>query len=63
MAERPGRVLVTGGAGLLGRALLRTAPGGVDLHATQRHTPAVGAEAHAVELSDGAAVAALWARL
>jgi dTDP-4-dehydrorhamnose reductase len=57
------RVLVTGGAGLLGRALLRTAPGSVELHATQRHTPVSGAEAHTIELSDTNAVIALWASL
>jgi dTDP-4-dehydrorhamnose reductase len=58
-----GRVLVTGGAGLLGRALLRTAPGAVALHATQRHAPVSGAEAHTIELSDAGAVTALWESL
>lgn len=56
-------VLITGGAGLLGRALIRTTPPGVELHATRRSTPVTGAEAHTVELSDAEAVATLWARL
>jgi len=54
------RVLVTGGAGLLGSALLRSAPAGVEVHATERSTPARGAEGHRVELADAVAVAALW---
>jgi dTDP-4-dehydrorhamnose reductase len=57
------RVLVTGGAGLLGSTLVRAAPAGFDLHATQRRTPVEGAEAHPVELSDAAAVEALLARV
>ncbi|MDQ4075226.1 MAG: sugar nucleotide-binding protein [Chloroflexota bacterium] len=63
MNEANRRVLVTGGAGLLGCALLRTAGEAVDVHATQRHTPVVGTEAHPIELSDGAAVLALWGSL
>ncbi|MGB0385814.1 MAG: SDR family oxidoreductase [Ardenticatenaceae bacterium] len=57
------RVLVTGGAGLLGRTLLGTAPQGFELHATQRKQPieAEGAIAHTIELSDEARVAALFA--
>jgi dTDP-4-dehydrorhamnose reductase len=50
------RVLITGGAGLLGSALLRAAPAGVEVHATRRTAPVQGAPAHAVELSDAAAV-------
>jgi len=46
------RVLVTGGAGLVGSKLIATAPEGVEVHATQRHTPAVGAETHTVDLAD-----------
>lgn len=57
------RVLITGGAGLLGRTLIATAPPGVELHATRRHSPVAGAIAHALELSDAAAVDALWTRL
>lgn len=53
-------ILVTGGAGLLGRTLLALAPAGATLHATQRQQLVVGAVAHTVELSDGAAVAALF---
>jgi dTDP-4-dehydrorhamnose reductase len=41
------RVLVTGGAGLLGRALLASAPAGVDLHAT-RHRAGLTADGVAV---------------
>lgn len=52
----PTRVLVTGGAGLLGQALLRSAPGPLEAHATWRTTPVTGAAAHRVELSDAAAV-------
>ena len=46
------RVLVTGGAGLVGSTLIATAPVGVEVHATRRHTPIVGAEAHTVDLAD-----------
>jgi dTDP-4-dehydrorhamnose reductase len=53
------RVLVTGGAGLLGRALLRTAPAGFELHATRRSRPVDGAIGHAVDLADARAVAEL----
>ncbi|HEX8691215.1 MAG TPA: sugar nucleotide-binding protein [Longimicrobium sp.] len=58
------RILVTGGGGLLGGALLRGAPEGVEVHATRRTSPVVGARAHAVELSNEAAVEALfdWVR-
>jgi len=54
------RVLITGGGGLLGGELIRRAPVGAELHATRRTSPVKGAEAHPVDLSDGAAVAALW---
>ncbi len=57
------RVLVTGGAGLLGRTLLATAPAGIELHATQRNNPVYGAIAHPIELSLKAAVASLFAAL
>jgi dTDP-4-dehydrorhamnose reductase len=48
------RVLVTGGAGLLGRALLASAPVGVDVHATQHKTPAEvdGRTVHEIDLAD-----------
>jgi dTDP-4-dehydrorhamnose reductase len=46
------RILVTGGAGLVGSTLIATAPDAVEVHATQRHTPVVGAEAHTVDLAD-----------
>ena len=46
------RVLVTGGAGLVGSTLIATAPVGVEVHATQRHEPVVGVEAHTVDLAD-----------
>lgn len=57
------RVLVTGGAGLLGRTLLRAAPGGWEIHATQRRSPAAGAPAHTVDLARFDEVLALWRRL
>lgn len=46
------RVLVTGGAGLVGSTLIATAPDGVEVHATQHHEPVVGVEAHTVDLAD-----------
>ena len=46
------RVLVTGGAGLVGSTLIATAPAGVEVHATQRHSPVVGATAHTIDLAD-----------
>ena len=57
------RVLITGGGGLLGGALIAHAPAEVEVHATKRESPVHGAPAHRVELSDEAAVAALFARL
>jgi dTDP-4-dehydrorhamnose reductase len=56
------RILITGGAGTLGTALIRTAPDGVEVHATQRSAPVPdGARAHTVDLADDAAVDALFA--
>lgn len=55
--------MITGGAGLLGQALLRSVPGGAEVHATWRHAPVRGAEAHRVELSDGAATRDLALRV
>jgi dTDP-4-dehydrorhamnose reductase len=47
------RVLVTGGAGLVGSALIAAAPDGVEVHATQRRTPVTGrATVHEVDLAD-----------
>jgi len=56
-------VLVTGGAGLLGSALLATAPAGSPVHATWRRSPVTGATGHRVELSDPSAVGDLMARV
>lgn len=54
------RVLITGGAGLLGSALIRSAPDGMEVHATRRTAPVPqGAREHAVDLSDAAATAAV----
>ena len=46
------RVLVTGGAGLVGSTLIATAPDDVEVHATQRTTPVIGATAHTIDLAD-----------
>jgi dTDP-4-dehydrorhamnose reductase len=58
------RILITGGGGLLGRALIAGAPAGVEVHATRRTSPVPEpAQAHEVELADDAAVDALFARV
>jgi dTDP-4-dehydrorhamnose reductase len=57
------RILITGGAGLLGSELIARAPDGVELHATRRNTAVASAVAHTVELSDHDATAALLERL
>ncbi|HEU0077954.1 MAG TPA: sugar nucleotide-binding protein, partial [Longimicrobiaceae bacterium] len=57
------RVLVTGGGGLLGGALLRSAPPEVELHCTVRRAPAGGAAVHGVELADAEGVARTWAQV
>lgn len=57
------RILITGGAGLLGETLIATSPAQHEVHATQRRTPVHGAQAHNLELSDRAAVADLCRRL
>lgn len=58
------RILITGGGGLLGRALVAGAPAGVEVHATQRTTPVpAGAHAHVVELADDRAVESLFAEV
>lgn len=52
-------MLVTGGAGFLGRALVAAAPADVDLHVTwRRAAPPTGPTAHRVDLADTAAVGA-----
>ncbi|HWK89004.1 MAG TPA: SDR family oxidoreductase [Longimicrobium sp.] len=57
------RILITGGAGLLGSELIRTAPAGAQLHVTQRTTPVVGAEAHVVDLAEAEAVDEVFGRV
>jgi dTDP-4-dehydrorhamnose reductase len=57
------RILITGGAGLVGGELIRCAPPGVEVHATRRRAPVEGAPSHAVELADAGAVEALVLRL
>ena len=57
------RILITGGAGLLGGELIRTAPRHAEIHATRRHTPVHGAPSHSIELADTSAVEALFAHL
>ena len=61
--RHPRRVLVTGGAGLLGQALIDSAPPGIELHATQRHTPVSRAESTPLDLADDSAVHELWRAL
>jgi dTDP-4-dehydrorhamnose reductase len=56
------RALVTGAAGFVGRALVATAPDGVEVVGTWRTTPVVGGvPAHRVDLADAAAAARLLA--
>ncbi|HZG43742.1 MAG TPA: sugar nucleotide-binding protein, partial [Longimicrobium sp.] len=55
------RVLITGGGGLLGGELIRQAPAEVEVHATRRSSPVQGAPSYAADLSDAAAVRALFA--
>lgn len=52
---------MTGGGGLLGGALLRSAPPELELHATVRRAPAGGAAVHGVELTDPDSVMRAWA--
>ncbi|MFM7062959.1 MAG: SDR family oxidoreductase [Actinomycetes bacterium] len=56
------RVLLTGGAGLVAGHVVRSAPHGVELHATWRQAaPVPGPVAHRLDLCDAAAVSALVA--
>src|SRR5262245_57657079 len=61
------RVLVTGGAGLVGSRLLADAPPAAELHATWRTTALPSdlehVEAHQVDLAHGEAVDALFERV
>lgn len=57
------RVLITGGGGFLGARLAALGPDGYEVHSTRRAGPVGDERTHALELSDGAAVAALWDRL
>lgn len=63
MTRGSARILITGGGGLLGGELIRQAPPAAELHASRRTSAVQGAESHAAELSDGAAVGALFARV
>ncbi|HEU0055149.1 MAG TPA: SDR family oxidoreductase [Longimicrobium sp.] len=57
------RVLITGGAGLLGSELIRAAPDGVEAHATRHRTPVDGAPSHSVDLGNADAVMDVCARV
>lgn len=53
------RVLITGGAGLLGAALVRHRPEATELHATVRSRAAPGGVAHRIDLAEARVVASL----
>lgn len=58
------RVLITGGAGLVGRQLIATVPDDVEAHLTWRNaTPPTGATPHRVDLTRGDDVDALVAKV
>lgn len=54
------RVLITGGAGLLGSELIRRAPSAAEIHATWRTSPVTAVASSRVDLADGAAVLDLF---
>jgi dTDP-4-dehydrorhamnose reductase len=54
------RVLITGGAGLLGSTLIEHAPDEAEVHATYRSIPVVAPRSSRVELSDAEAVHRLF---
>lgn len=54
------RVIVTGGAGYLGEAVVRAAPGDWECHVTERRAAARVGIRHRCDLSDAGAVQALW---
>jgi dTDP-4-dehydrorhamnose reductase len=54
------RVLITGGSGYLGGALVRSTPEGWQCHSTQRHRPVSGAIAHQCDLADLESVRSVW---
>jgi dTDP-4-dehydrorhamnose reductase len=56
------RVLVTGGAGLLGRSLLRLRPAAFDVLATRRSSPVDGADSVRLDLADADACSTLMGR-
>ena len=56
-------LLITGGAGFLGDALLRSAPPQVELHSTRRTTPVRAGQSHTCDLADRGATGALFDRL
>lgn len=57
------RVLITGGSGFLGGALLRSLPPGWEAHTTRRSNPVSGAVVHDCDLSDRAATLGVWDRV
>lgn len=57
------RVIVTGGAGYLGEAVVAAAPGDWECHVTERRTPPPRGIRHPCDLADAEAVVALWSRL
>ena len=56
------RILITGGGGMLGSALIAQAPAGVEVHATQRTSLVKGALAYSLDLAEEPAVTELFAR-
>jgi dTDP-4-dehydrorhamnose reductase len=54
------RILITGGAGLLGSTLIEHAPAEAEIHATYRSIPVVAPRSSRVELSSADGVAKAW---